>query len=247
MATPEMRDRKQRYAVAQILPLCSDSEMTGFAIEILNQRKFPPDTIQSLLILKESQINNENEFQQRILKGERSEVPTQNPIIAMADSQKLQMVQMSKVISNPISDVQIDLVLGEQDNEVKGFRFQLGEQPLEQWCQDKGLPFEVYQSGLQAYIEVDILGKLDVAIMNGQLVQMNSTQGSGFEVISYDDMRKKINAHSNKWNEELEKRMKADHFIEKDGKVRFSIESLGEKEKRTKTLKAEEISKPAVD
>lgn len=246
MANPEMRDRKQRFAVAQILPLCSDSEMTGFVIEILNQRGFPPDTIQSLLILKESQMNNENEFQQRILKGERSEVPTQNPVIAMADSQKLQMVQMSKVISKPISDVRIDLVIGEQDNEVKGFRFQLGDQSLEQWCQENGLPFEVYQSGLQAYIEVDVLGKLDVAILNGQLVHMD-TQGPGFEVISDDDIRKKINAQSNTWNEELEKRMKADHFLAKDGKVRFSIESLGKKVKKIKTLKTEEIPKPAVD
>ena len=233
-------EEKKRYAMAQILPLCSDSEMTGFAIETLNEREFPPDTIQSLLSLKESQINNENEFEQRILKGERSELPSQDPVVAMADAQKRQMVQFSK----PISDVQIDLVIDEQDNEVKGYRFQLDNMSLEQWCQENGLPFEVYQSGLQAYVESDVLGKLDVAIMNGQLVEMNK-DGAGFEVMSYDDMRKKLNEQSSSWNETLEKRMKKDHFIEKDGKVRFSIESLGQKAKKTKMQKADEAARPA--
>lgn len=235
-------DLSKRFAIANILPFCTDSEMTAYSIILMDRRKFSNASIQSFINLQESQKSNEEDCLRKILKGEAVKLPSQDPIIAMAEAQKRTMVQFSE----PIQDVKIELVVSVETNIVKGYRFYLDDMPLEKWCATHSLPFEIFQAGLQTYAEVDLLRDENISIINDQLIEKDKYSGES-KVLSYDEFIQKFNQQSKTWNVALEKSMKSDHFIQKNAKVEFLVKPFGKGKQKVKTKAVEETPKPSID
>lgn len=235
-------DIRKNYAVAEMLSLCTGPDLTTYTIESMYRQKFTNDAIQSFIKLKESQISNEKECQRKVLKGEFVKLPPQDPIVAMAESQKRAMAEFAE----PMTNLKIDLVMDAKTENIKGYQFSIGDTPLEQWCEDRGLNFGVYQTGLQAYIEVDILGKMNVAIMNNQLVYIDPNNRE-LKVLTYDELSEKLNNDSRPLNDELAKLMKDGQVITNNGSVVFELQQFGKTKTKIETQSLEESPKPGMD
>lgn len=235
-------ERRVNFAAAEILSLSTDSEITGFSIAMMAKRGFPDSTIQAFIKLKESQESNQELCDNEILKGRQVKLPPQDPIVAMAEFQKRKISNLSQ----PIENVKIDLVVDAQTSDVKGYQFTLDGIPLEQWCKQRDLNFDIYQKGLQSYIEVDVLGQLNVAIINNQLVYIDPNTRES-KILTYEELAKKLNNQSISLNGELEKQMKAHNIVQNKGVVAFALQKFGKVKERASRLKSEQGPKPGVD
>lgn len=240
MMTDKIPENFQRIAMAQILGICTDQDVTHYAQNKLHDKGFNADLVYSFIELEQAQIENTNEFEKNILRGIKTTLPPTDPIVAT------QQIYKSKLsASKPISSFEVSLVVDEEKNTMLGCKYILDGQSLDSWCEKNEANAQKYIDGFQSYIEADVLDQMGVSVINGKLV-LNANDTNA-KTLTCDELNERFKQNEVKLKNHLEKAMKDNNLLSSRGTVDVSIEKFGAEKAAKKEVTSTTVSKPQMD
>jgi hypothetical protein len=230
----------QGIAIAQILPFCTNEDTTEYAINAISKSGFNPTYINSLIELRDAQLENQSDFERNIHKGIASSMPPTDPI-----ESSQQIYQRKMDAKNPMDNLSLELVVDADAEALMGCRYIVGNQSLDNWCKARGLSVDDYINGLQSYVEAALLSEIGVGVVNGQFV-LNTAEGNG-RILSFDELNHKIQENGVKLQGHIENSMKQNKVLSNQGTIDFGVEKFGESKARKAQESSSEMNAPTIE